>query len=1064
MKNSSKKGLWAGLSTAVVAAAAAITVTAASASAAETLYGDANCDGIVDIADATVILQYIGNADKYKLSAQGEDNADVYNRGDGITAMDSLAIQKYDAKVIPELPESWKDQQPDPAADVTYIHLNGASASVEGENAAVEGSVVTISHSGSFYVDGTLDDGQIAVNIPDETVDAGTVKIFLNNANINGRSAPAIYVINAENTSVNIVDGTVNTISDGDTAYAGDFLGKAVIEAKDDITFKGGELGTGVINITANTQDAVSCNNDIKFTGGTVNIDTLNSTDKTDAVKGKTSVTVKDTAVVNIDAEGDGLKSSKGSVAIEGGNVSVKAGNDAIQAQTTIDISGGTVLGGGDRGLTAVDGISITGGTVIVTATDNQADTAIMSGTTQGTMVMNFVASSETDGCWKKANALQGAGINEEYWIKKYAYAVISSPEIKAGGTYNFTNVFAVAAATVNGSVDFIQTGTVTIYDNVDPTGDKTSMPVPPTDGTYTVTLSGASIQSDAPAEVASVENNKLTITQPGTFSVAGEAKEVQIVVNVDKTAYPDGVVELDLVGADITNTTTSPIYVQSVGDEVQIVAKSGTVNTISDGTAHNETYTDSDGNVNTVEGAIFARDDIKFKGTGSLTVNGNTDDAIVCKNDVKIFNGSLTVNAVDDGIRGKDSVTIGNSKDTDFSTLNLVVKTQQGDGIKSTATDTAADKSYGIVTINGGTVDISSYADGIQAEQDFVMNGGELSIYTYQGSGFTASGSTGSTGGNQGGPGGWGGMGGGMQDGNSNKTDISAKGIKAVGLYDAAGTTYQSGGNITVNGGTIIVDSSDDSLHCAGQLSIQGGNLKLSSADDAVHSDSDVILGKQGGAAADFNIYVPKCYEGIEGNNIYQKSGTVIVKADDDGYNAAGGSDSSGNGNNMGWGQGGWGGGMSAGSNIIEITGGIAICQSASGDHDAFDSNGSITMSGGVIIANGQECIDCDGTKNTSGSVTAECSSQGNGSIAANTLFTIADGSGNIVVSFTTMQAMGSPSLNVSGYSCYTGGTVSGTNLIQTDDNVKVYADGTITGGTAVSAGSGNQNPWGGR
>ncbi len=1058
MKNSSKKGLWAGLSSAVVAAAAAISLTAASAYAEGTVYGDANCDGSVDIADATLILQAVGNGDKYSLSAEGENNADVYNRGDGLTVLDSLAVQKYDAKVLTELPESWREQQPDPTADATYIHLNGASATVEGENADVNGSVITISHSGSFYVDGTLDDGQIAVNVPDETVDSGTVKIFLNNASISGKSAPAIYVINAENTSVNLVDGTTNSITDGDTAYAGDSLGLAVIEAKDDITFKGGELGTGVLTVTANTQDAVACNNDVKFTGGTVNIDTLNATDKTDAVKGKTSVTVKETAVVNIDAEGDGLKSSQGSVAIEGGTLSVKAGNDAVQAQTTIDISGGTVLGGGDRGLTAVGGINITGGTVVVTATDNQADTAIMGGTTHGTMVMNFVASAETDGCWKKINALQGAGVNESSWIKKYAYAVISSAEIKAGSTYNMTNASTKTAATVNGSANFVQTAAVTVYDNVDPDGDGSTVVTPtPDSGTYSLTLSGASVLSDAPAEVATAESGKLTITQPGIFSVEGEAKEVQIVVNVDKTAYPDGVVELDLVGADITNSTTSPIYVQSVGDEVQIVAKSGTVNSISDGTAHNETYTDSDGNVNTVEGAVFSRDDIKFKGTGSLTVNGNTDDAIVCKNDVKIFNGSLTVNAVDDGIRGKDSVTIGNSKDTDFSALNLVVKTQQGDGIKSTATDTATDKSCGVVTINGGTVDIDSYADGISGEQDVVINGGSIDIYTYQGSGFTGSGSTGSTGGF---PGNWGG---GMQGGNSNKTDISAKGIKAVGLYDAAGTTYQSGGNITINGGTVVVDSSDDSLHCAGQLSVQGGDLKLSSADDAVHSDNDVALGRQGGAAADFNIYVPKCYEGIEGNNIYQKSGTVIVKSGDDGYNAAGGADNSGNGNNMGWGQGGM---MGGGSNVLEISGGIAIVQSASGDHDGFDSNGSIAMSGGVIVANGQECIDCDGTKNTSGSVAAECSSQGGGAIAANSLFTIADASGNVVVSFTTMQAMGSPSLNVSGYSCYTGGTVSGTDLIQTDDNVKVYGDGTISGGTAVSAGtgSGGQNPWGGR
>ena len=89
--------------------------------------------------------------------------------------------------------------------------------------------------------------------------------------------------------------------------------------------------------------------------------------------------------------------------------------------------------------------------------------------------------------------------------------------------------------------------------------------------------------------------------------------------------------------------------------------------------------------------GAIYSCDDLKIKGTGSLTVNGNCEDAVVCKNDLKIYNGNITINAVDDGVRGKDSVTIGNAADTDFSTLNLTVKSTQGDGIKSTATDGAS-------------------------------------------------------------------------------------------------------------------------------------------------------------------------------------------------------------------------------------------------------------------------------------------------------------------------------------------------------------------------------------
>ncbi|MDE6775210.1 MAG: glycoside hydrolase [Ruminococcus sp.] len=69
------------------------------------MYGDANCDNEVSVADATLILQYLGNKDKYTLSEQGAKNADCYNPGDGLSTMDALAIQKLDAGAIKELPE-----------------------------------------------------------------------------------------------------------------------------------------------------------------------------------------------------------------------------------------------------------------------------------------------------------------------------------------------------------------------------------------------------------------------------------------------------------------------------------------------------------------------------------------------------------------------------------------------------------------------------------------------------------------------------------------------------------------------------------------------------------------------------------------------------------------------------------------------------------------------------------------------------------------------------------------------------------------------------------------------
>ena len=70
------------------------------------LLGDANLDGRISVSDAVAILQYIANKDRFPLSAKAADNADVYNRGDGITANDALSIQKLDAGIIAALPES----------------------------------------------------------------------------------------------------------------------------------------------------------------------------------------------------------------------------------------------------------------------------------------------------------------------------------------------------------------------------------------------------------------------------------------------------------------------------------------------------------------------------------------------------------------------------------------------------------------------------------------------------------------------------------------------------------------------------------------------------------------------------------------------------------------------------------------------------------------------------------------------------------------------------------------------------------------------------------------------
>ncbi len=80
------------------------TTTTTTTPQTKVVYGDANVDGKVSISDAAAIFQFLGNPDKYYLSAEALKNADCFEPGSGITVNDAIAVQQYDAKIITILP------------------------------------------------------------------------------------------------------------------------------------------------------------------------------------------------------------------------------------------------------------------------------------------------------------------------------------------------------------------------------------------------------------------------------------------------------------------------------------------------------------------------------------------------------------------------------------------------------------------------------------------------------------------------------------------------------------------------------------------------------------------------------------------------------------------------------------------------------------------------------------------------------------------------------------------------------------------------------------------------
>ncbi len=1019
-------------------------IVSLTASAATTVSGDLDGDGSLTNSDVKILQDAI--LGKKALSSDVSGNADV--TGDGV-------INGFDLSRLRQMVMST-----DPVSDVIYIHLSDSGITVEGDTNGVtsissDGKTVTIMSSGTYYVDGSITDGQIYINTDESDTDS--VDLYMTDVSMTtSTGAPCIYAVSADKVKITLY-GT-NTLTDTSTATATDTNG--IIDAECDLTIT--KNSTGSLEVTSSYNTGIYSKDDIKLNGGTIIVNTDEADDAdADAIKCKNTLEVDD-ATVTIDSSADGLKSTKEDVVITSGTISINAGNDAIQAATDITITDGTVVACDDRGLRLDEGgtLNITSGSVLATGTDygvnlDSSETYDVSGSTQTIMQFSYVEEQSKN----TTITLQqnGSTVYSVTPIKKYDYVLISDSSLSSSGTY--TQYTGGTQMTHSGSTDgtFANSGAMTDYLEVQAlsgggtitTDDDVATALVYASSSVTAYNASGSVISD-PSNVA-ISGTTATVTLESEIDVSGSCSNGQLVVNVDKDTYSEAQVVLNLTGLTLTNSSSAAIFVEAIGDEVQLVAKNGTENTISDGSSYSAT--DSTGD--TIAAAIYSCDDLKIKGKGTLTVNDNYSDGIVCKNDLKLWNGTLNINAVDDGVRGNDSVRIGDPDDTDYSSLVVNINTNSynnsgtgGDGIKTKSTD----DDEGYVTINGGTVNIDAYADGIQAKQTFTMNDGSLNITTFETSTYSGSSSSSgrSSGFNQRGNGD-------MEESKSNSTDNSCKGIKAVGRFtdeDAETTTYADQGNLYIYGGTIVIDSSDDCLHCGGDMTITGGTFTLASGDDAMHSDHSLTIGTSGaGTYDDVSVYVSAYYEGVEGATINQNSGTVYVISSDDGYNAAGGTDSSGSSSTSpggGFSQ----GGMSTSSGTMNLNGGLVVVNSSIGDNDGFDSNGTLTINGGYYCANGNEPLDYESSYTNNGGSIIKINGGGNTNLT--TRYTFCDSSGNVIVSFLSASGGSAETTNCTAYS---GGTYTAGTSLLAQSSYDTYAGGTLSNGTTLSSSSSGGN-----
>lgn len=453
-----KKHYFIRLTSLLLAAGIAGVPNAMPVNAAPAASGDVNADSRFDSADAALLQNWLlADSD----SALADWSAADFNADGKLNAADlSMMKRSLLAQSSIETPVS-----------ETYIHLKNKSVTVEGDYVEVSETVVKITHSGTFYVDGSITDGQIYVETSAE--DTGDVDIVLSDVSFSNSSRQAIYTAESsgnEKTKITLL-GDNSIMDTADAAYTG---GAAAIYSNSKLTFT--KNSTGTLTIQSYMNDGIHSEKKINLNGGSITIDTDTApengsiTPDADGITSDKMIEIEG-AVLDIDASADGIKTDAG-IAVFSGNVKIKAGNDAMQAGTNIDVSGGYVVASGDRGFRVGDAsagtagnVNITGGTVIATATDYQVnggtETVDFSCCTQAVMLFDMAAQ------WKKANAIT-IGSSTYTAAKKYNYVLISDSAFSASESCKVYIAGQQAMHDGDASGSFSNSGMVTHYKNVD--------------------------------------------------------------------------------------------------------------------------------------------------------------------------------------------------------------------------------------------------------------------------------------------------------------------------------------------------------------------------------------------------------------------------------------------------------------------------------------------------------------------------------------------------------------------------------------------------------------------
>ncbi len=385
----------------------------------------------------------------------------------------------------------------------------------------------------------------------------------------------------------------------------------------------------------------------------------------------------------------------------------------------------------------------------------------------------------------------------------------------------------------------------------------------------------------------AAVSGSDAVITEGGVYRLSGECGKGRVIVHSDEAVL------LVLGGLALYNENGAAI--ESTGDGSLVV-------TLDDNTENSLICEGGD----TI--GIYSASDLTINGGGELHIDVSGKSALDCLGGVKLCGGELFMSSDGDGIVSGSHIIAAGS----HAAIN-----SGGDGLR--VTYTGADD-IGYVSVQGGTLDIVSATDGIQAENAVFISGGKLSLRCGGGDSavmFSESGGRYLRGRH-----------GGYTAGGDKDFDFSDL-VSGDGRTVSSKKGIRSGGFVMINGGDTEISSADDGICAKSGMFLDGGRLSLSSGDDAIHSDGGVVI--KGGSLS-----VEESYNAVEGMMVEIYGGDMALSSRRSGVVVAGGT-------------------QLASSSVtdlndryISISGGsISIDSGGSG----IDSGGAVTVSDGNIV-----------------------------------------------------------------------------------------------------------------